>query len=284
MIRSTFPSHGRRALALAALGAAALLAGCTAPGWGTAGASPASAELAASAAPQITAPATNLGTWVELGHVQAPWMAGDAPVPVAGPAAPTRIAGLRREDGRWLAIVLAQVAPAGGAPCPQPNSLHVADVGGASDACLRLRRDADFDRWLERQHSVLYQWLEERGWAARPRAWIGYRVPAAAGGRALETHVLVDPVLLEPTTRTNDDFLAAGQPGREWARAFAAATRAAAVGGALNVPPFPFAPQVAPPPPAPSPAAPVVVAPPPTRAEQLPPPRPPAPAPRRDRE
>ena len=102
-------------------------------------------------------------------------------------------------------------------------------------------------------------------------------MPADAG-RAIEAHALIDPTLIEPTTRTNTDFLAGGQPGLQWARAFAGATRAASGGGVLNVPPFPFAPQVAPP------APPVVVAPPPpTRATQLPP-RPPVQAPRRDRE
>ncbi len=264
----------RRALALVALSATALVAGCATPGmW--ASSAPVAPVSAVAAAPLIAVPPTSVGTWYDLGHVLAPWLAGDAPVPVSGPEAPTRLAGLRREDGRWLAIVIAQVAPAGGAPCPLPTSLHVVDTGSTADGCLRLRRDADFDRWLEHQHSVLYQWLEGRGWASRPRAGISYHVPAA--GRAIETHALLDPVLLEPTTRNNDDFLAGGQPGLQWARAFAAATRAAS-GGLLNVPPFPFAPQVG------LPAPPVVVAPPPpARATQLPA-RPPVQAPRRDRE
>ena len=151
------------------------------------------------------------------------------------------------------------------------------DTGTTADGCLRMRRDADFDRWLEQQHSVLQRWVDGRDWTSRPRTWIGYRVPAA-GGRAIETHALLDPTLLEPTTRTNIDFLASGQPGLQWARELAAATRAAG-SGVLNVPPFPLAPQVAPP------APPVIAAPPPptARAAQLPP-RPPVQAPRRDRE
>ena len=262
-------------MALAAVSAAALLSGCAAPGMWASGAPVGVAS--ASAAPLIAVPPTSVGTWYDLGHVLAPWMAGDAPVPVSGPEAPTRVAGLRREDGRWLAIVIAQVAPSGGAPCPLPNSLHVVDTGSSADGCLRLRRDADFDRWLERQHSVLYQWLEGREWSSRPRAWVSYRLPAAGGGRAIETHALLNPVLLEPTTRNNDDFLAGGQPGLQWARAFAAATRASS-GGVLNVPPFPFAPQVG------LAAPPVVVAPPPpVRATQVPS-RTPVQAPRRDRE
>jgi hypothetical protein len=250
--------------------AAVLASGCAAPGAGAGG--PAASAAAAQAAPVITVPPTSVGTWYDLGHLQAPWLSGDAVVPVDGVNTPTRVAGLRREDGRWLAIVIAQVAPAGGASCPQPNSLHVG--GGADGTCLRLRRDADFDRWLETQHGVLYRWLEGRQWEARPRAWASYRAPS------IETHALVDPSLLEATTRNNADFLAAGTPGQQWAQKFAAATRAAA-GGALSVPPFPFAPPIAPPaPPQPAaaPAQAIQVTPP------APPSRPPVQAPRRDRE
>jgi hypothetical protein len=273
--RPSLRVRARGFLALAAVSAAALLSGCAAPGMWSSGAPVGVAS--ASAAPLIAVPPTSVGTWYDLGHVLAPWMAGDAPVPVSGPEAPTRLAGLRREDGRWLAIVIAQVAPSGGAPCPLPNSLHVVDTGSSADGCLRLRRDADFDRWLERQHSVLYQWLEGREWSSRPRAWVSYRLPAAGGGRAIETHALLNPVLLEPTTRNNDDFLAGGQPGLQWARAFAAATRASS-GGVLNVPPFPFAPQVG------LAAPPVVVAPPPPVRATQEPSRTPVQAPRRDRE
>ena len=133
------PTFTRGALALATLAGAALLAGCASPGtwsakWPDRG-SPA-AVAGSAAAPLIQVPPTSVGTWFDLGHVLAPWMAGDAPVPVTGPAAPTRIAGLRREDGRWLAIVLTQTAPAGGAPCPLPTSLHVVDSGSCADWVL----------------------------------------------------------------------------------------------------------------------------------------------------
>ena len=263
-------SRAPRAAGLGAVAlAAALLAGCALPRAGMAPA--AAAAPVAAAAPLITAPPTSVGTWYDLGQHMAPWLGGDAPVPVTGPNAPTRVAGLRREDGRWLAIVLAQVAPAGSTPCPAPTSLHVPGDGEAG--CLRLRRDADFDRWLQQQHSVLYQWLDTRDLTSRPRAWVSDRAPA--GG--IETHALLDPSLIEPTTRNNTDFLEGGQPGLQWARQFAAATRAAP-GSVLHVPPFPFAPQVAPPPAPP----PVVVAPPPTRATQILPERPQPP--RRDRE
>ena len=137
------------------------------------------------------------------------------------------------------------------------------------------------DGWLAQQNSVLYQWLDGRGWTSRPRAWASYRVPDAGGG-ALEAHALVNPQLLEPTTRNNIDFLAGGQPAQQWAYRFADATRAAA-GGTLAVPPFPFGPRVAPAPES------VVTAPSaPAKAERVEPaaasPRPPAQAPRSDRQ
>jgi len=269
-------SGAGRALALTS---AILLGACAATGPDAERASAAAAPVAAAAAPLIQAPATSVGQWVDLGHVQAPWLAGDAPVPVSGPVAPTRVAGLRRDDGRWLAIGITQVAPGSPAPCPRATGLHVSSEG---DGCLRLRRDADFDRWLERQHGVLYQWLDSRGWTARPRAWISHRVPQA-GGQALEAHVLIEPALIEPTTRGSADFLAGGQPGLQWARDLAAATRAAGASGVLAMPPLPFAPPLAAP--AAVPVASAVVTAPATApvATQVPP-RPPAPAPRRDRE
>ena len=262
----------RLALAAAAL---ALLAACAAPAPTTApaAASPVATAPDAASAPVIEVPPSSIGTWIDLGAHLAPWLAGEGAAPASGASVPTRVAGLQRADGRWLALVVVQRVPGAGSACP-PMGRH--SVAGA-DGCLRMRRDADFDRWLQQQHSVLYHWLDGRGWTSQPRAWVGYRVPAD-GGRAIETHALIDPSLIEPTTRNNTDFLAGGQPGLQWARELAAATRAASGSGVLNVPPFPFAPQVAPP------APPAVVAPPPpARATQVPP-RPPVQAPRRDRE
>jgi len=259
----------RTSIALA-MALAAALAGC-------ASGAPAIDQAAVAnptAAPLIATPPTSVGNWVDLGQTLAPWLAGDAPVPVSGASAPTRVAGLRRDDGHWLAIVVTQLAPTGSAPCPAPTSLQVPDAGAGG--CLRLRRDADFDHWLARQHPVLERWLDQRGWSARPRAWAGFRSPGAGGG-TIETHALIDPSLIEPATRNNADFLAGGEPGRQWAQRFAAASRAA--GGTLQVPPFPFAPQLAPPPV----AAARVSAPPPTRAVQVPA-RAPVQAPRPDRQ
>ncbi|MDR2154230.1 MAG: hypothetical protein LBE78_04275 [Burkholderiaceae bacterium] len=224
-----------------ALTLASALGGCASNG--PANAAP-SVGVNNGAAPLIAMPPTSVGTWYELGNFRAPWMAGDAPVLADGLSAPTRVAGLRRDDGHWLAIMVVQTAPSADAQCPASNSLHVADET-MDGGCLRMRGDADFDGWLRQQHSVLYRWLDGRGWTSRPRAWVGYRV--SVGGHAIEAHALVDPPLLEPATRNNAEFLAGGQSARQWARSFAAATRAAG-GGVLSVPPFPFAPQAAPPP------------------------------------
>jgi hypothetical protein len=278
----------RATLGAATLALAATLTGCASGG------APHVAPLASApeavAAPLIGVPPASVGAWHELGYFLAPWMAGDAPAPVSGPSAPTRVRRLRRDDGHWLAIVVVQVAP-GSAPCPTLNSLHASDMEASSDGCLRMRSDADFDRWLQQQHSVLYHWLDGRGWTSRPRAWVSYR--AAIGGSVIEAHALLHPALLEPATRNNIDFLAGGQPALRWAQNFAKATRAAG-GGTLNVPPFPFAPpavatpeagaasldDAAPkqPPATPNPAA---TAPTPAQAEQVLPP--PAQTPRRYR-
>jgi hypothetical protein len=218
------------------------------------GAAPATVAAAeAGDAPLIAVPSASVGAWSDLGYFLAPWLAGDAPIAADGASAPTRLAGLRRDDGRWLAIVLVQVAPVA-APCPAPTALHITDD---ASGCLRMRADADFDRWLQQQHAALYHWLDAREWTSRPRAWISYRT--VAGGRTIETHALIDPTLLEPTTLNNVEFLAGGQPARQWARRLAAAARAAGAGSALTVPPFPFAPQVAFAPP-PEPAEPTAAA------------------------
>lgn len=269
------PSRSGRAGRLTGLAlalGAALIAGCAAPQ----PAAPSGAVAATSAegaAPRITVPAVSVGTWYDLGAENARWLAGDAPVPVNGATAPTRAVGLQRDDGRWLAIVVVQTAPSSlpVAVCPMPaNELLVESATGGSD-CLRLRRDADFDGWLAQQHGVLAQWLDARGLSARPRAWVAHRIAGGAAG-VTEVHALLDPSLLEPATRNNIDFLAAGQPGFEWARQLAAANRATG-SGVLAVPPFPYAPRLA----LPSPPA---------RVTPLAPrPRPPGPvlAPRRER-
>ena len=268
----------RRIQALSALALAAVLAGCAAPASGPpADATSAAATAQGTQAPLIAVPPASVGTWVDLGYFAAPWLAGDSPVPVTGPNAPTRVAGWRREDGHWLAIVLVQTAPPTGAQCPLAMTQEV--VPGADGRCLRMRRDADFDGWMARQHSVLHQWLASRGWASLPRGWVAYRIPNE-GGPALEAHALFDPSLIEPVTRNPTDFLAAGAPGTQWARQFAAAARAAGTTGRLALPQFPYGPRVGL---APAPA-PVMAPPPAASATQVNPAPQALPAPRVDRE
>jgi hypothetical protein len=218
---------------------------------GTSDATPAAAEQA-NPAPLIAVPPVSIGTWYDLGAYQAPWLAGDGPVPVAGPNVPTRVVGwLRQADPKnknseagqdeWLAIVIAQFAPDAHAPCStQASSLNVVDAGAG---CLRLRRNVDFDHWLQAAQPALYRWVDAHGWTSLPRAWVGYRLPSAQGG-VIEVHALFAPSLIEPTTRNATDFITSGLPGQQWARQLAAAVRAqsSAANHAFAVPPFPFVP------------------------------------------
>ena len=181
------------------------------------------------------------------------------PVPVARAA--TRAVGLRDAEGRWLALVIVQAAPAQSAGCTALESLRVSGgaSGRASKNCLRMRRDALFDHYLERQNPALWAWLGQRGLTPPPAAWVAARVPD--GQQLLEVHALLEPSLLEAVTRSNDDFLNAGHAGVEWSRQLARAAQAAAASGALAVPPFPYAPAPRVTEPAPPPAEPARPAP-----------------------
>jgi len=207
----------------------------------------------ANLAPRIAVPNASIGQWYDLGEYQAPWLAGDGVVPVTGPNVPTHVVGWLREadpndksnsntnQDEWLAIVIVQVAPGAYAPCStQTTSL---DVLNAGDGCLRLRRDADFDHWMQAVQPVLYRWVDDHGWTTLPRAWASYRLPSAHG-EAIEVHALFAPSLIEPTTRNTTDFITSGMPGQQWARQLATAVRAldGAANNVLAFPPFPFAP------------------------------------------
>ena len=178
-----------------------------------------SASSAASAAPRITVYPASVGQWRDLGAENAPWLAGEMPVPVARAA--TRAVGLRDAEGRWLALVIVQAAPAQSAGCTALESLRVSGgaSGRASKNCLRMRRDALFDHYLERQNPALWAWLGQRGLTPPPAAWVAARVPD--GQQLLEVHALLEPSLLEAVTRSNDDFLNAGYAGVEWSRQLA---------------------------------------------------------------
>lgn len=220
---------------------------------------PATAQGSASAAPRITVYPASVGQWRDLGAENAPWLAGEMPVPVARAA--TRAVGLRDAEGRWLALVIVQAAPAQSAGCTALESLRVSGgaSGRASKNCLRMRRDALFDHYLERQNPALWAWLGQRGLTPPPAAWVAARVPD--GQQLLEVHALLEPSLLEAVTRSNDDFLNAGHAGVEWSRQLARAAQAAAASGALAVPPFPYAPAPRVTEPAPPPAEPARPAP-----------------------
>ena len=111
------------------------------------------------------------------------------------------------------------------AGCTALESLRVSGgaSGRASKNCLRMRRDALFDHYLERQNPALWAWLGQRGLTPPPAAWVAARVPD--GQQLLEVHALLEPSLLEAVTRSNDDFLNAGHAGVEWSRQLARAAQ-----------------------------------------------------------
>ena len=271
----------RRSARGVALAGALALGACTTPPMASAPAA-AVAPQGAAAAPAIEVPPSAIGTWYDLGAHDAPWLAGVGPAPASGASVPTRVAGLQRADGQWLALVLVQRVPGGGSTCAAPSRLHVAGTTG----CLRMRRNADFDHWLQQQNPVLQRWIDTHGWTAQPRAWISDR--ATGNGDVLEAVALVNPALLEPVTRNSHVFLASGGCGLVWARQFAQATQAAAAGAPLRVPPFPYSAPLATPPAPPAGTVPAMVTAPPaaTAAVQVNPPAAPPPvrAPRADRQ
>lgn len=206
----------------------------------------------ANGAPPVWVHPGSLGQWRDLGVTHAPWLAGEMPAPVARAA--TRAASLRDAHGRLLALVIMQTAPGQSADCRALDSLRVPDQAGRpSPDCLRMRRDALFDHYLEHQNPLLWAWLGEQGLTPPPAAWVAVRAPGSQ--QLLEVHVLLEPALLEAVTRSNSDFLGAGHAGVHWARQLAQAARQAASGQPLLMPPFPYAPaaQKA----SPEPAAPV---------------------------
>lgn len=214
-----------------------VLTACGTPGLQSPATQTPDAVQARQAVPVILVPATSMGRWYDLGVELAPWLGGFGPVPSSSGQAPTRVVGLQNDDGRWLAVVVVQPARDGQVTCPDANGLRI-DGGEHADRCLQLRRDADFDHWLEQQHPVLFQWLADHDWSSRPRAWVGYR--SSGGPSGLEVNVLLDPWLLEPVTRNTVDFLAAGEPGRLWAQDLARGVEAGRA-AAIKLPPFPFA-------------------------------------------
>lgn len=200
------------------------------------------------AAPAILAPPSSVGQWYELQESLAPWLAGDAAVPANIPPdaqVPTRVAVLQSpQSQQWLAVVIAQRGK-GPARCQVLNSLKVNSytTRRKDPDCLRMRRDADFDHWMRKQQSVLFDWLHDSGLDMKPRSWVAQRI-VFDDQEVLEVHVLLSPALIEPVTRSNNAFLAAGEPGDLWALDFGRAVRRATTTRVVELPAFPFSTQV----------------------------------------
>ena len=228
----------------AGVAAAAVLAGCAplqAPGRGVA-VGRASLQLPG-------------GAWQALqvsDEVLALW-----PAPVSSVPLQTRVVGLRGTDQQWLALLWVQTNHDNtphppllwtGATCPQQRGTLVEDIAQGSPVridCLRFKRWAASNQWLEKNEPLLVQWLADHQVAVPgvPYSHLNYRY-ATLGGAYVQVQALVDQRLLTPDTRNSEEFLRSGQPAYTWVHQVAQAARqsTADLNGILPFPPFPIDP------------------------------------------
>lgn len=191
------------------------------------------------------------GAWQDLG-------ATDVALPLLpGPGTTmpmqTRAVGLRGAQGEWLAVLRVQANRSGDMTrpvvwsgyCPQQKDVFVNDAAASSPVradCLRFKRWASSDQWLDKNNPGLAQWLDSRQIALKqPYSYYSYRY-ATEGGALVELDGLVDHRLLRPKTQNNEEFLVAGRPSQRWGEDLAQAARLSVgmVDGFLAIPPFPF--------------------------------------------
>lgn len=164
----------------------------------------------------------------------------------------TRAWGLPGAAGTWQAVALLHVGDAGrstatswASACPQQRGLVVRDAAGSATRidCLRLRRWAMAENWLERQRPDLARWAQQQSLRLNANTALVSHTFSTAGGELLVLELLVDQPLIRPETRSNDDFLRSGLPGQDWSEQVAQAVRVATgrVDGHLALPEFPFA-------------------------------------------
>lgn len=237
---------------LAALAALAALGACVAR-------QTAPAPLLAGRAQLVLPP----GEWQDLGlSDQALTL-----LPEVGATLPlqTRAVGLRGPGDSWLALLLVQTNSNSHLhwetrwtdTCPQQQDVLVEDATAVSTAkgtltshvridCLRFKRAASHEGWLDKNQPVLAQWLSShQATPSQPYSHLHYRY-ATQGGAYVDIQAVVDQRLLRPPTNNNHEFLSAGRPGQAWIHALAQAGRqsAALLDGTLAVPPFPIAPSL----------------------------------------
>lgn len=190
--------------------------------------------------------------WTEI-PVGAPFQ---APLAVAGATGVlplrTRAWGLPAADGAWEAVALLHVgdarrsnATSWAQVCPLQRGVLVRDEAGASATridCLRLRRWAMADHWLERHRPDLADWAQQQSVRLSGSPALVSHVFTSAGGELLMLDLLVDPRRVRPEARGNEAFLRAGLPAQDWSERLAQAVRAATgmIDGHLALPDFPF--------------------------------------------
>lgn len=232
---------------LGALALAALLAACAAPG----GAPRGEVGRYKLALPPVHDPVES--DWVELtpgdGFQLSPAVAGAQNV--AGLR--TRAWGLRGPGSRWQALVLLHVGDVSRNPipwnrvCPPVRGVVVDDAAGGSPTridCLRYRRWAEYEDWLPTQRPDLLAWGRRVGVdLPAPTAHLSH-VLTTGWGDYVALDVLARQDLVRPRTQSNDEFLRAGLPARDWSEqvAHALRTSTAMMDGLLALPPFPFSP------------------------------------------
>jgi hypothetical protein len=178
-------------------------------------------------------------------------------LPESGATVPlqTRAVGLRGKNKEWLAVLLVQTNSTnsprpptlwtGACPPQQGVVVEVATIRSAVRIdCLRFKRWADNEYWLDKNYPLLAQWLTRKGVApSQPYSHMNYRY-ATEGGAYIEVNALVDQRLLRPKTQSNEQFLRAGLPAQEWMHQLTQAARQSTsmMDGYLAVPSFPIAP------------------------------------------
>jgi hypothetical protein len=175
----------------------------------------------------------------------------------------TRSVGLRGPGGTWLAVLKVQTNSSN-APrsetrwtdtCPKQQGVQVEDATATETPkgrltshvridCLRFKRLANHEGWMEENQPVLEMWLKHQNAApSHPYSHLHYRY-ATQGGAYVDIQAVIDQRLLRPATRNNHDFLAAGRPGQDWMHALAQAGRQSTgmLDGTLAIPAFPIFP------------------------------------------
>lgn len=187
---------------------------------------------------QLALPA---GAWSDLGAADEAWAPLGAKVALQSRA--LVLHGAKQEP---LAVVLVRSNASNlfwrsvswGVSCPRELDVLMFDeAAGSPDRmdCLRLRRNAQAQQWLQRSKPETQAWLERRKQLPQlPYSHLSYRFATEDGGM-VELQILADQRLLQPEKGSQARQL------RDWAQAVANAARdsLSSIDGALVLPPFP---------------------------------------------